>query len=149
MTPPELASNCSANSLWPIRDRLHLWTCTTARNHAVLGHFLEYYAAHGVKVEQNARVVVHRDYAPADALRHVQHVLEGAGVRHIEWLSSVNSTHSASAAISTRVRRHPRVRMRPQQGRRQRIRCSRQPGRFLSPPSNTPTARFSPGHGGP
>ena len=91
MTPPELASNCSANSLWPIRDRLHLWTCTTARNHAVLGHFLEYYAAHGVKVEQNARVVVHRDYAPADALRHVQHVLEGAGVRHIEWLSSVNS----------------------------------------------------------
>ena len=80
----------SNTSLWPLSDRLHLWSLATARSHALFPHFLSHYAAHGVHLATRAHVVVHEDFAPPATLRRAALALRS--VRDVRWQPSVNSS---------------------------------------------------------
>lgn len=86
-----IESNGNSSGLWLISDRLHLWTCATARSHVLLRHWLHHYQQQGVRAA-NAHVIVHEDFAPPHTLRSARHVLESAGVVDITWQPGVNST---------------------------------------------------------
>ena len=83
---------CGNSSLWAVSDRLHLWTLTTARSHAMLAHFLQHYASLGVRLASNAHVVVHEDFASAATLHAARRELSAAGVQDVSWQPSVNSS---------------------------------------------------------
>ena len=95
MDTPSASANggvCGNSSLWAVSDRLHLWTLMTARSHAMLAHFLQHYAALGVRLGSNAHVVVHEDFASAATLHAVRRELTAAGVQDVSWQPSVNSS---------------------------------------------------------
>jgi len=78
--------------LWPISDRLHLWTTATVRSHAMLSHWLAHYASIGVQVATHAHVHLHQDFATAATVGKARAVLQEHGVRDMVMVSSMNAS---------------------------------------------------------
>lgn len=79
--------------LWPISDRLHLWSLTSAsRGAAFLAHWLAHYARVGVQHARNTRLNIQEDHAGEEVLRDVKAVLDAYGVRNYTIRPHMNAT---------------------------------------------------------
>jgi hypothetical protein len=88
---PPIRTRCGG--LWPAAHRLHLWSLITVRSHALLPHFLDHYARHGVRLRSNAHIILHEDFAPgaATAMAAAQLALAAHGVEDVQVIRSSDS----------------------------------------------------------